>query len=97
MRMPLTKQLLTSLKQQGYTHIQQRGIESKPGSTIHTEEYPDDNCILVPWKKDILSFEEANLQLLEIDSADVSDMLDVEFGIRFYVELPNSFIAPPDY
>ena len=87
-RIPFTKQLLQQLKQQGYTHIQQRGHENKPESTLHSKDDPEDGYILIPWKIEVLLFEDAQLQLLEIDSTDVTDMLEVEFGINFWVEMP---------
>lgn len=85
-RILFTKKLLNFLKEQGYTHIQRRGIEQG----IDT----DDNCILVPWKNGIAQFEDASLQIESIESTDVSDMLDVEFGINFLVELPDEVARP---
>jgi hypothetical protein len=84
-RVLFTKSLLNFLKQQGYTHIQQRGIEKKLDT--------DDAYILVPWKNGIAQFEEASLQLEPIESTDITDMLDVEFGLNFWVELPETVAA----
>jgi len=84
-RLLITKTLLSFLQQEGYTHIQQRGIEKSLDN--------DDACILVPWKKGIAQFEEANLQFEPIESSNIADMLDVEFGINFWVELPEAVAA----
>ena len=73
--------MFSFLKQEGYTHIQHRNTEASPDT--------DDAYILVPWKQGIAQFEEADLQLEPIDSSDITDMLDVEFGINFWVELPE--------
>jgi len=88
-RLRFSKELLQQLIQQGYTHIQQRGVENKPESTLHTNEDPEYDYILIPMKQSGFSLEDVS-RVLPIDSSDVSDMLDVEFGINFYVELPNA-------
>ena len=89
MKLLFTKQLLQQLKQQGYTHIQQRGIESKSRQQIRVTDDPSYDYILIPVRQTDFSLEDV-LRVLPIDSTDVSDMLDVEFGIDFYVELPDS-------
>ena len=82
-----TEVLLRFLKRQGYTHMQLLGIQQR------TEQYPEqmnrDHFLLKPWKRGIGLFEDANMQLEEIGSTDISDMLEVEFGIHFWVELPE--------
>ena len=78
-RLSYSSQLHDFLKREGYTHIQLRGTGLM-----------DNNYILVPWKDNPeTKFEESNFQMESIDSTDISDMLDVEFGIEFWVELPK--------
>jgi hypothetical protein len=55
-RLPFTKELFQQLKQQGYTHIQQRGIENRPESTLHTKDDPEYEYILIPGKQTNFSF-----------------------------------------
>ncbi|HTE11831.1 MAG TPA: hypothetical protein VK645_12685 [Chitinophagaceae bacterium] len=84
-----TPALIAFLKAQGYTHIQLRGIGRKADAAIHSAEENDDNFILVPWKEGISLFEEHDLNMEKIGSTEFTDMLDVEFGISFWVELPE--------
>ena len=90
MKIPFTKELLMSLKKRGFTHIQQRGIENRPGQNFLSKEDDEYDYILIPWKKDILIFEDASMRLLEIDSNELYDMLDVEFGIVFWVDATDN-------
>ena len=88
MKILFTKALHHFLIQHGYTHIQLRGIERKGEEDIPSPALPNDDFILIPWKKGIGSFEEA-VRIEKIDSTEITDMLGVEFGIRFWVELPE--------
>lgn len=86
-----TSALLDFLKKESYTHLQLRGIipESEASNGLKTEE----DYILVPWKESLKKFDEADFQMEEINSTDITDMLDVEFGIQFLVELPEPIAA----
>ena len=86
-RIILTLALIKKLKSAGYTHFQLRGIDANDENK--KLDFNHDNYILVPWKKGITVFEDSNLQLEVIDSTDIIDMLDVEFGVSFWVELPT--------
>lgn len=86
-RQLLSKSLLAYLTRQGYTHMQLRGIET----SIDT----DDDYILVPRTPSFAHFEESDLPVEPINSSAITDMLDVEFGINFWVELSagaNTFL-----
>jgi len=85
-RLLFTPELLAFLKRQGFTHMQFRGIEEKPKKNKRSAD--EDDYILLPWKEGIGLFEDAEWRVEPIESTDVSDMLDVEFGINFWVELP---------
>lgn len=86
-RLSFTKDLHQFLKTELFTHIQLRGIEPKTAINSQTEN--QDDYILIPWKEDILLFNEADWKIEEINSSEVADMLDVEFGVYFFVELSN--------
>ena len=68
-----------------------RGIATKHEKV--QSDFNEDDYILIPWKEGITIFEDTSLQLEKIDSTDVTDMLDVEFGINFWIELPEDVAA----
>ena len=81
-RLSYSPQLHDFLKEEGYTHIQLRGTGEN-----------DNHYILFPWKDNPKTkFEESNFQMESIDSSDISDMLDLEFGIEFWVESPAEMV-----
>jgi len=86
-RILFTAGLYKFLIELGYTHMQLLGVERE--SDNEKDEEMDDAYILIPWKKGISLFEDTDLRIEPIDSTDISDMLDVEFGINFWVELPD--------
>lgn len=90
MRILLSRSLLQFLQIHGYTHMHLRGIEKKPGTTLHSKDVQQDNYILVAHTDQVLQFEERQLHLEKIDSTAVTDMLYVDDIIQFWVELPEA-------
>jgi len=86
-RILFTAELHKFLIELGYTHMQLLGVRKKLDKEKNEET--DDAYILIPLKDGISLFEDADLRIEPIASNDISDMLDVEFGINFWVELPD--------
>ena len=90
-RILFTAELHKFLIELGYTHMQLLGVRKKLDKEKNEET--DDAYILIPLKDGISLFEDADLRIESIDSTEISDMLDVEFGINFWVELPEEEAA----
>ncbi|MEO6314382.1 MAG: hypothetical protein ABIU63_09730 [Chitinophagaceae bacterium] len=73
------------LKQEGYTHIQLLGREKKPELDA---ELVRADYIMVPRTADFARFEDAQITVLEIDSPEITDFLDINPRIRFWVDMP---------
>lgn len=83
---PLKKELVTFLWENGYSHFLSKGIIKSNYEADDSDDY-----ILLPIKPGDLrhQFEEAELIISHFDSLDVQDMLLGTDGISFKVELSN--------